>query len=64
MHICWFLVLMAVCDRDIMQDSLEPGSQRHLPAFFEVIDTAKIIPMVARITIHAIDQNDPSLFRT
>ncbi|KAI0691441.1 hypothetical protein BC835DRAFT_1307494 [Cytidiella melzeri] len=48
--------------KDIMQDCMEPGSNRHLPAFFEMVDTAKIIPMVARITIHAIDRNDPSLF--
>ena len=49
--------------RDIMQDRLEPESGKHLPAFFEMVDTAQILPMVARTTIHAINSNDPSLFR-
>ena len=47
--------------RDIMSDCLE-GGDRRLAAFFEMVDTVKIIPMVARATIFAIQTNDPSLF--
>ena len=47
-----------------MQDRLEPESGKHLPAFFEMVDTAQILPMVARTTIHALNRNDPNLFRT
>lgn len=44
-----------------MQDCLE-GGDRRLAAFFEMVDTVKIIPMVAKSTMFAIAQNDPSLF--
>ncbi|KAI0338415.1 hypothetical protein BDW22DRAFT_1363038 [Trametopsis cervina] len=47
--------------KDILVDSLDPGPKQ-IPAFFEMVESAKIIPMVARTTFHAIDQNDPSLF--
>ncbi|KAI0090637.1 hypothetical protein BDY19DRAFT_724314 [Irpex rosettiformis] len=49
--------------REIMQDCLAPGSKRHLATFFDMVDSEKILPMVARITIHTIHEHNPSLFR-